>query len=98
MSESAQFPQIGVVLASRPSSPSSAQTLQTMNRGSGTVEQFGDGTESLGQFYGNRLPIFIQILRRIIFRHFVSVYLALIGSQSIFYALYRLSFQSVPFF
>jgi hypothetical protein len=31
MSESAQFPQINVVLASKPSSSSSAQTERTMN-------------------------------------------------------------------
>ena len=48
--------------------------------------------------YIRESPIFIQILlRHIIFRHFVSLYLALIGIQSIFYALYRLTFQSVPF-
>jgi hypothetical protein len=30
--------------------------------------------------YGNRSPIFIQILlRHIVFRHFVSLYLALVG-------------------
>ena len=40
--------------------------------------------------------ILIQILRRIIFRHFV-LYLALTGIESIFYAQYPLSFQRVPF-
>ena len=40
--------------------------------------------------------ILIQI-KRIIFWQFVSFYFTLIGIQSIFYALYRLSFQSVPF-
>lgn len=42
--------------------------------------------------------MFIQIfLRHIIFWHFVSLYLALIGIPSIFYALYRLGFQGVSF-
>jgi hypothetical protein len=43
-------------------------------------------------------PILIQIfLRHIIFHHFVSLYLALIGIESLFDALHRLSFQSVSF-
>ena len=47
--------------------------------------------------YGNRSPIFIQILlRHIIFRHFVSFYLALIRIQSTFYALNTSASKAFP--